>query len=303
MIYSIHTFEIKNIDDFNIKKMKEDSNGYIQSPKGLKIKKFGRNNVKLIVNPSRILGRKDDLDLWHPTDKNIKKMLCKLDSHIKDYINSSYGVSDFELTRCDFTVNINVGTQKAVSTYINVLHNIGEVTGFSLQYKNNPKYHETSFDLLHRDGIGFSAYDKFAQYKKKRAENILRIEVRLKKQKAIRKYTKATEITKQIHDLAGQCKHIFLKTFECIVPRGDYYTMAQAEKRVSDGVSHKKQEEKMLYLLELTRNKSLYTALKEISKKNHSRLMSKFAKIDVSPIILKKKHGVKFLSSLYRFLK
>jgi hypothetical protein len=266
-----------------------------------------RLTKKLVVNPTRLLGGDDCVKLWKPTGKNITKMLCKLERQIKDHYNPDYTIKNFELSRCDFTVNIDVGSQKAVAAYIQVLHKIGKATGFTPSFDEEDYagriYKERSFDLTHAGGIEFSAYNKLKQSKQNRAKNILRIEVRLKKRKVIRKHTKKAETAERIKDLAKQSEAIFMDTFRKIVPRGDYYTMAQAEKRIADGVPYRKQREKMMCLLELTRKKSLHIALKETSEKNHERVIAKFAEIDVSPITLKKKYGVKFLMSLYKFLK
>ena len=216
-------------------------------------------------------------------------------------------MNDFELTRCDFTVNIDVGSQKDVVSYIRVLQNIGKVSGFEPKFDEEDYargiHADRSFDLINANGIEFSIYNKWKQSDRAKAKNILRAEVRLFKQKAINKYTKKAKTADKIRDMAKQCESIFMKTFRRIVPAGDHYTMAQAEKRISDNVSHVAQREKMIKLLNLTRKNSLYESLKKLNDKNADRILSKFAKIDVSPILLKKQYNMKYLCSLYKFLK
>ena len=64
------------------------------------------------------MGGDDVVKLWKPTDKTITKMLGKLGKQIKEQYNIDYTLKDFELTRVDFTVNIDVKRQKDVDVYV-----------------------------------------------------------------------------------------------------------------------------------------------------------------------------------------
>jgi hypothetical protein len=259
----------------------------------------------LIVNPSKILGG-DDLKLWKPNSDNTSKLIKKLEKCIDDYFNSEYSLDEFELTRCDFTVNIRTNSKKKVTAYIKIMHNTGKVSGFSLKYDEEDYSDKInidgSFDLVDTNGIELTLYDKFDQCQREEASGILRVEVRLMKKKAIRKYTDETHVEKQIVDLAKKSKKIFMETFMRTVPPGDYYTIKQATKLIENKVSKKKQREKMLLLLRLTRKESLFNALKKLGDKNSYRILVKFAEIGLSPVTLRKKYGVKELKSLYSYL-
>jgi len=216
-------------------------------------------------------------------------------------------LNDFELTRCDFTVNIRTSSKKKVTTYIRIMHNTGKVSGFSLKYDeedyNDRINIDGSFDLVsNTNGIELTLYDKFDQCKRDEASGILRVEVRLVKKKAIRKYTDEVCVEKQIMDLAKKSKDIFMDMFMRTVPPGDYYTMKQATKLIENKVSKKKQREKMVLLLKLTRKESLFNALKKLSDKNSYRVLAKFAEIGLSPVTLRKKYGTKELKSIYSYL-
>jgi hypothetical protein len=192
-----------------------------------------------------------------------------------------------------------------VSAYIKVLHNIGKVKGFGPKYdKNDEEINpDLSFDLKgNSNDIEFTAYDKEAASKQEDAKGILRMEVRLKKQKAIGKYTDETAASKQIKYLAANSKDIFLNTFTRIVPRGDYYKKKEAVQLIEDNISQKKHREKMLRLIELIpKKKSLYLAQKEMNDRNIDKIMAMFAEINVSPVTISKRHNIEFLKNLYSY--
>lgn len=327
MIYAPHTFELSLIlstDNFNKWQSKayERSEGHHRvyckndicydealKDKGVKIEyhnKTYEKKVKFIVNPTKMLGGDDVKNLWKTNQDNIAKLLRKLKEYIDGYFNSKYKLNDFKLTRIDFTVNINVGDRKDVSAYIKVLRNIGKVKGFKPKYdKNDDKINpDLSFDLEgNSNGVEFTAYDKEAVSERKAAKGILRVEVRLKKQKAIRKYTDETATSKQIKFLAASSRDIFLAIFTHIVPHGDYYKKKETVQLIEDNISQKKHREKMLRLMELIpKKKSLYLAQKEMNDRNIERIMAMFAELNVSPVTISKRHNIIFLKNLYSYL-
>jgi hypothetical protein len=327
MIYAPHTFELSLIlstDKFNRWQSKayERSEGNHRvyqkngvcfdealKDEGVKIEyhnKTYEKKVKFIVNPTKMLGGDDVKKLWKPNNDNISKLLRKLKEYIDSYFDSKYKLNDLKLTRIDFTVNIDVGDRNNVSAYIKVLHKIAKVKCFEPKYdKNNDKInHDLSFDLEgNSNGVEFTAYDKEAESRQKAAKGILRVEVRLKKQKAISKYTDETATSKQIKYLAANSRNIFLDTFTRIVPRGNYYKKKEAVQLIEDNISQKKHREKMLRLVELIpKKKSLYLAQKEMNDRNIDKIMAMFAEINVSPVTISKRHETKSLKNLYSYL-
>lgn len=277
-------------------------------------KKNYTKKVKFIVNPSVLLGG-DDLNLWKPNKSNISELLEKLETCIDIYFDSEYELKDFILTRVDFTVNIQVGSKKNVSAYIEILHKLGKVKGFSQKYddnENNWYDKKLGFDLEgNSNGIDFSAYDKQGAIENKKdfnrieaAKGILRIEVRLTKLKAIKKYTIETNTSKQIRELSKKSMDIFLETFVRVVPYGDFYKKKQAVEIIEKNITKKKQCEKMLSLLELIpKKKSLLLAQKELNDRNIDKIMDMFAKLNVSPVTISKRLDVKHLKNLYAYLR
>jgi hypothetical protein len=327
MIYSPHTFEITlNLDTNKFLELKNKA--YYKAKKknplylinniyydhalkdhGIRIYYHDCNykkKIKFIVNPTTMLGGNDIIKLWKPNVDYISKLLRKLNKHIEDYFDSKYCLNDFKLTRIDFTVNIDVGDKENVYAYIKALHNIGKVKGFAPKYG---KYDDRidpdrSFDLEgNSNGVEFAAYDKEAQSEQKEAKGILRIEVRLTKSKAIRKYIKETVTSKQFKSLALNSKDVFLETFVNIVPFGDFFKKEEAVRLIEEEIPKKKHREKMLRLIELIPvKKSLYLAQKEMNDRNIDKIMDMFGKLYLSPVTISKRQKIKTLKNLYCYL-
>ena len=279
-----------------------------------------RKMVKFRINPSEVLGG-NDLHLWKPDKKATKTMIKLLDSYIFDYLNCCYELNDLMLTRVEFTANLDVG-KKNVPAYINIMHKIGKVKKFSNKYSKfdfaSDKINKIhSFDLEgNTNGIAFTVYDKEADLKKKgkenkakKAEGILRIEVRLKKRKAVKQvihnFTDKDDLTtkQQIKLMAKNSREIFLATFVDIVPYGDFYRLKDAERFVTNSDFKKHQKDKMLRLLRLIpEKKSLYLAMKELNVRNANDVLMWFAKLNLSPITISKRANVDFLRNLYSYL-
>jgi len=327
MIYSPHTFEITlNLDTSRFDKLKaraskkakrenllvQDKNkdiDYTLIDKGIKIEypnDIYKKRIQFIVNPSKLLGGDDVKKLWKPNADKITRLLHKLEKSIDNYFDSKYSLNDFNLTRIDFTVNIELESREYVLAYIKVLRNIGKVKCFSPKYdKNDPDIEkELSFDLKgNSNGVEFTAYDKEAQSKRKEAKGILRVEVRLTKPKTIRKYAEEATTSKQIMSLAANSSHIFLDTFSHVVPRGDYFKMKDAVKLVKNNIHKKKHREKMLRLIKLIpTKKSLYLAQKGMNDRNIDKVMEMFKELNLSPVTLSKRHSMNYLESLYVYL-
>lgn len=279
-----------------------------------------RKMIKFRINPSEVLGG-TDLQLWKPNKSNTKALVKLLEKHINNYFDSDYVLNDFILSRVEFTANLDVGKEN-VSAYIKLMHKIGKVKKFSAKYSksdyssdNIQKQH--SFDLEgNTNGIGFTVYDKEADLKKKgknnkakKASGILRVEVRLKKRKAIQKasevFTDGCTLTtkEQIMLMAKKSSEIFKDSFVAIVPYGNFYQLKDAEDLVNSSDLKKHQKEKMLRLLRLIpEKKSLYLALKELNVRNTDNVLNWFAKLNVSPITISKRENIHFLENLYNYL-
>ena len=281
-----------------------------------------RRWIKLIVNPSRVLGMDDVVKLWKPDGKNRRQLFCELDNFFKYYFNSYYKLNSFTLTRFDITTNLKLGSQELVSAYIKFLHNIKKVKGFSPKYDKTYTDYDTnaSFDLEgNSNGIDLTIYDKAAaikanmknmEYKQKemakqmeKAKGMLRIEVKLTSQKIIRKYTREEDTEKRIIKLCKDCYVFFMVTFNGVVPWGDVYKKDKAVEIIEENVADKTMRKKMLRLVDLIpKKKSLYLAQKEMNDRDMERIMGEFQRIELCPVTISKRQDIKSLKSLYTLL-
>ncbi len=135
------------------------------------------------------------------------------------------------------------------------------------------------------------------------SEGILRTEVRLMKPKAVRCYTETDDVSGQIAELVEKSREIFLDVFTHIIPYGDYYKKNKAVEIVREKVGDSVLRRRMLRLLALIpEKKSLYLAQKAMNCRNVETVMEGFAKINVSPITISKRHDIKRLKNIYEYL-
>ena len=267
-----------------------------------------KKKIKLIVNVDRLLdGNKPDPD----------RILRKLNKRIGEYFEYKYTLDEFFISGMWIAVDINVGTHNDVEAYLQVLRRIRRVKGFSsVRYECFENV--DSFCLEgNSNGIGFMAYDLEGLYRHlneddikhkklksmiRESEGILRVEVRLTKAKTVRIYANKEDISAQIISLSEKCQDIFLETFVKIIPYGDFYKKGKAEEIIRAEIKDDRLRRRMLRLVALiAEKKSLYLAQKAMDCRNVERIMIAFAKINVSPVTISKRHGVKCLRSLYSY--
>lgn len=269
-----------------------------------------KKKIRLIINPELIV--KSNVD-------DPERLVRKLEKLIIDYFRCLYKIDDFTLSGMILSTDINVGSHENVSAYLKVLQRIGKVKGFS------PVIYDcfedgASFCLNgNSNGIGFMIYDlqntiigqmektnvdrRKIKTAKADTEGILRAEVRLTKPKAIRMYASEPDTPGQIADLSEKCKDVFYDIFTRIVPFGDYYKKDRAEEIVRAQVTDRVMRRKMIRLLALIpEKKSLYLAQKAMNCRDIGKVMDAFAKINVSPVSVSKRHDVKCLKNLYSYI-
>lgn len=270
-----------------------------------------KKKVKLVINPKLLI--KSDVD---DTEVLVKKM----EKCITEYFNFKYRIDDFTLSGMILSADIDVGDQVNVLAYLKVLQRIGKVKGFSPVnydcFRDN-----TSFCLEgNSNGIKFMIYDlesllvdqmEKAGAKRKKVnsmsadvEGILRAEVHLEKSKAIRNITKETDIERQIEVLSERRKDIFMNIFTQVIPYGDFYKKEKAAEIVRQEINSDVVKRKMLRLLALIPEKrSLYLAQKAMNCRNIEKVMDAFAKINVSPVTISKRHNVIYLKDIYTYFR
>ena len=293
-----------------------DNEGYIdQSMASRGITVIYRNSqykkkIKLIVEPRLVSDSKlSDTDM----------LIRKLDKRINEYFDFKYRLDDLVLSGVTLAADIDVHSHENVSAYLKVLRRIGRVKGYS------PADYDCfeNVDSFCLDGISnsitFWIYDleglirdrlrnedinqKKLKSIHRESEGIIRAEVRLTKPKAVRVYTDAADAYGQIADLSQKSQSVFLDVFANIIPFGDYYKKGEAVELIRSEVKDCTLRRKMLQLVALIpEKKSLYLAHKAMNCRNIEKVMEEFAKINVSPVTVSKRHDVQHLTNLYSYL-
>lgn len=267
-----------------------------------------KKKVRLLVNTSLIVSDLTDTD----------KLVRKLKKRITNYFDHKYRMDDFTLSGVTFTMDIDVGSRANVLAYLTVLQRVGKVKGFS-PVSYDCFNEKTSFCLDgNSNDIDFLLYDleraiaeqlRSADAGRKKLESVsvqakgvLRAEVRLTKPKAVRAYTDADDVSSQIVELTKKRMDVFMDTFTRIVPFGDFHKKEAAVEIVCREVSDSTMRRKMLRLLVLIpEKKSLYLAQKAMNCRDVEKVMDAFAKVNLSPVTLSKRHDVKRLDNLYSY--
>ena len=136
-----------------------------------------------------------------------------------------------------------------------------------------------------------------------KTEGILRAEVWLTKSKAIQGFSDETVASEQITDLLKDSDKIFLKTFVQIIPFGDFYKKGKAMEIIGKNVTDKTLRRKMLHLLALVpEKKSLLLAQKALDYRRIDDVMYEFYSIGMSPVTISKRHDIKRLDNLYKYI-
>ena len=269
-----------------------------------------KKKVKLIIESRLVL------------DSNVldsDRLIRKLNKRINEYFDFKYRLDDFVLSGVIFAADIDVHDQKNVSSYLKVLQRIGRVKGYSpadydcfedvgsfcLEGNSN----HINFWLYDLKGLLDSKFrngdikQKKSKNMVREAEGILRAEVRLTKPKAVRAYTDTVDTYGQIAELSEKSQSVFLDLFASIIPFGDYYKKGEAEELIRGKVKDCTLRRKMLRLVTLIpEKKSLYLAQKATNCRNIEKVMEAFAKINVSPVTISKRHDVQHLKNLYSYL-
>jgi hypothetical protein len=242
------------------------------------------------------------------------RLIHKLDKRITEYFNFKYSLDDFTVSGLVLTEDIDVGTRENVLAYLKVLHRIGKVKGFS------PVAYDCFEDIGsfcldgNSNSVRFRIYDlasllehqlqKIDSDRKKiksfvrGAQGILRAEVQLTKQRAVRIYTDAADVSGQIAELSANCQDIFMDIVRHIIPFGDFYKKDKVLEIVRKEVTDTVLRRKMLRLLALIPEKrSLYLAQKAMKCRDVEKVMDMFAKINVSPVTISKRHKIKYIKT------
>lgn len=269
-----------------------------------------KKKIKLIIEPRLVLDS-------NQTDSD--KFIRKLDKRINEYLDFKYRLDDLVLSGVTLAADIDVHRHENVSAYLKVLRRIGRVKGYSpADYdcfenvdsfcldgnSNNITFWIYDLEGLIRDQLrNEDINQKKLNSIRRESEGIIRAEVRLTKPKAVRVYTDAADAYGQIAELSQKSQLAFLDVFANIIPFGDYYKKGEAVELIRSEVKDCTLRRKMLQLVALIpEKKSLYLAQKAMNCRDIEKVMEEFAKINLSPVTVSKRHDVQHLTNLYSYL-
>jgi hypothetical protein len=333
MIFSINFIELSlymELEQFNqqlknayAKRSHIDKNTFLDESKssqgiGVEFHTGNKAKIKFIINPTIMMEHNISSGLWNATEKNIKKFLKCLEEQIDTYFNYEFSLDDFKLSYIAFTVDMDFSDcdSDMASSYIRVFHNIGKVKGFKpISYGRNSGLEKANaFVLLgNSNGVAFMAYNKKAKLshydsepawdklRLKHKRKMLRFDVVLTSQNAIKKHTDEVGVRKRILDLSRNREYTFLKTFMHIIPYGDFHKMPEAKRIVEKEIENRTLHWKMTRLLTLIpTKKSLLAAQKDLNDRNIEKIMMEFAKINLSPVVISRRQEIPELENLYK---
>lgn len=254
-----------------------------------------------------------------PCRDNADKLIRKLEKQVDKHFKSQLQLDDFNLSKLYLATDINVASRNKVSDYIRVLRRIRKVKGFSPARDNNIN-NDTGLCLDgNSNGFVFRLYDLEGYLKELSREvtsnseelkaqanksvGLLRAEVRLVKSTAIRACTDEFLTSGQIAELCAKGQSVFLEIFTHIIPFGDFYKKDKTVGIICKKVTDAKIRRRMLNLVTLvTEKKSLLLAQKELSHRRIKEVMAEFREIELSPVTISKRHDIKQLDNLYKFM-
>ena len=219
----------------------------------------------------------------------------------------------------NFVTHIDVGDREKVGSYLRVLQRIGKVKGYKPPTED---WFDDGISFCldgNSNAIQFMIYDlegllreqmEMSDSKRKQLKSIakkvgglLRVEVRLTKPKAIRRYTDEVTTSEQVADMCKRRERTFGDVFRQIIPSGDFHKKDRAAEIMRKKVTDRAMRRRMLRLIELIpEKKSLLLAQKALNYRGIDDVMEMFEKIEVSPVTISKRHDIKKLDNLYKYL-
>ena len=248
-----------------------------------------KKKMRLLIDPLIIL---------KGNEIEAQKVIHKTEKFIRNYFDSELQFKNFTLSGVILSADLMVGHN--INDYIKVLRRIGKINGFS-PVDSHDVDDDTGFFLKgNSNAIRFRIYDLGKMLREGRGT--LRAEVQLCKPKAIYPYSQSANPSVQLSDVLRQTEQIFMDTFSRVIPYGDFYKKGTAVDLIFQSIKDANLRRKMLRLVALIpEKKSLHLAQKEMNCRTMDEVMIAFAKINLSPITISKRHDVKHLKNLYEY--
>lgn len=259
---------------------------------------------------------------WKRVNKStdVDKIVRDLNKFIKEYFGKKYSLQDFKLSAVVLVTDIKMEQKHLVGEYLKVFRRIGKVKNYKVTEVSHLEKSQYFCLSGKCNGIQFMVYNLETVVKEhlgklhgdekkikdtiKDAKDVLRLEVKLGRSKAVNSYTEATATTEVMKELLLERQNIWMMVLKQIVPYGNFYKKDKTMEILHNEVQDKVLRRKMMRLVTLIpEKKSLHLAQKSMScKRDMDQIMDEFTRINLSPVTLSKRQDVKFLENLYKRL-
>lgn len=327
---AIHTFELtKELTHNELKEirnsLKNKSLSVISKSK-IEIEKYLNHGIRIylmdhkhypcirfVINPTEVLDNGNITDIFGESDR-LADVVRLFDKYVFDLFGSGYFFENLKLTRLDLCTDLQLSSRKEVRGYIKLLYKSRMKKGYKIKGRKYEDYDmEIGFACDNPTaGIAISIYDKEAQLlnigKPKAAKNVgnrLRVEVQLRSQKALHKYSEYESNYEQICYFLDCGQTLAAKILNDLLIDADYYTLPKAKEIVREHKSGKIRD-RMVRLLELaSEHHNVRSAVKALKSEDSSvddkcikNMLRKFRDINVNVVTLGRRSKIKSLGSL-----
>lgn len=224
--------------------------------------------------------------------------------------------SRLKLCRCDFCVNLPFDSADTASLYIKLLQkcipkpSLKEPTCIDpVSHHAVPKYPDSL--LLECGSYSFEVYSKQAQMKNKNIGNsdfaagLVRLELRAEKAKLDTLYKKYGGSPKNyiafLKNATTACSLEIIKLLAPMVGTGDFVSYDKVKKQISKKIKNEFTQSEMKKCVKLIlKHKRCHTLLEDnnLTYADWKRLLSKFSKINCSPITIPSREGIDYLPGI-----
>ena len=277
-------------------------------------KEFFEMGIKLVINPRILIGDKDYIGIFEPTEYNIERLfegLAKIPYELKldkvfhyEWFNNVGNILNFRIHQIDFCINHKFESPYIADTYIKLLKrgnktkNMAEDSYFDnncnkfKKYKNFVGFKGKSFEIA-----AYNKQEQLLDHKKyfpeeciDEADGIVRFEIKVKREK-IRRMLKSSdniyvsELEKMFNNIGYTSQCEFSRYIKILFGKGDYYTMEKAVEIIRRNVKEKYHKDMINFLSLVSEKRSLWKAKAELTDTNRlDKILKQFKNVKLNPV-------------------
>ena len=285
----------------------------LQVEKGLRVQLHNQTvcSINIIVSPLLLVQKQeDDYKRIAPADpafwNNVYGALC--DAFMQ--WEFSFSVYECSLSRADLCMNLEMGPEFDIPTYIHYLKRTPCKKGYVLQSFDDPEKDKYSYKVQNTMQA-LAVYAKSAQQENcfdalPDGSNILRMELQMENKKIGKTYAgpSAWEV---LLNLVAHAPEAILKGAELILPTGDYRTSRDAYQAIDDSDRRTKVKNELWDLIQqyskaqnqAEQIKISKDYIAEKSQKKFDKRMYALNNLNIAPVCLDNGEEINYLPSLY----